>query len=241
MSRITIDDLAPGEALTHEEMEQILGAGRHSFQPSIENLERRDMMAAGFGSVVVSPMININVQHIDQTVQAFTGGEKNIGISRLAVEGGDVGTMDGLGAHHAPAPQPFDPVQAIAGRAWSGVVLKFHHKSGTIYYDAAYHVVINWGDGTTSVGTARLVHLDMLALDGTFEVLGSHTYARAGNYQIKVTVDAENTFHTEVLNSASVKNPGQADLLRQASLDNYFSHVAANKLLGGTEHAFFNH
>jgi hypothetical protein len=42
------------------------------------------------------------------------------------------------------------------------------------------------------------------------------------------------------LNSASVKNPGQADLLRQASLDNYFGHVAANRLLGGNEHAFFH-
>src|SRR5262249_42279633 len=111
----------------------------------------------------------------------------------------------------------FDPVHAITGKEWSGVVVTFHHRSGIIYQDWAYRVVINWGDGTTSAGTAKLVHLDMLGLDGTFEVQGSHTYAKAGNYQIQVTVDvSEHRFHTEVANSASVKNAVPAELLPEA-------------------------
>jgi exo-beta-1,3-glucanase (GH17 family) len=48
MSRIRIEDLPPGdEHLTPEELEQIEGAGRASFRPTLEGLEDRQLLDAG--------------------------------------------------------------------------------------------------------------------------------------------------------------------------------------------------
>jgi hypothetical protein len=52
MARIRIDDLPITETVTPEEQEQILGAGRRSFRPSIEGLENREMYAANLGSAL---------------------------------------------------------------------------------------------------------------------------------------------------------------------------------------------
>lgn len=47
-----------------------------------------------------------------------------------------------------------------------------------------YTTTIDWGDGTTSTGTVSLSH-------GTLNVVGSHTYAAAGQYPVKVTIQDE--------------------------------------------------
>jgi hypothetical protein len=53
MSRIRIEDLPPAdENLTPEELEQIEGAGRPSFRPSLEGLEGREMYAVNLGNVL---------------------------------------------------------------------------------------------------------------------------------------------------------------------------------------------
>lgn len=53
MARIQINDLVPMEDLTPEEMEEIVGAGRFSFQPTVESLENRELMDAGLGRSVL--------------------------------------------------------------------------------------------------------------------------------------------------------------------------------------------
>ena len=72
---------------------------------------------------------------------------------------------------------------------------------------ANYSATINWGDGTTSTGTAVSI---VLRSDGrTFSVLGGHTYSAAGSYQITVTVQhgAAPPAPTSVTASATVTNP----------------------------------
>lgn len=53
MTRIRIEDLAPVEDLTPQEMEELFGAGRFSFRPTFEALEAREMMDAGIGHAVM--------------------------------------------------------------------------------------------------------------------------------------------------------------------------------------------
>lgn len=56
MARIKIEDLPVVENLTPEEEELIFGAGRPSFRPTLESLENREMMDAGFGSALQTPL-----------------------------------------------------------------------------------------------------------------------------------------------------------------------------------------
>jgi hypothetical protein len=159
---------------------------KNRFYPEFEALETRDLMDAGLKLALVSPLIDMK-HHAAETRQAVTRHTSQV-----------------------------DIIHAIAGKPWSGVVVKFHQAGGTIYFDSAFKVVINWGDGTPPTeGSARLVKLEPgpKGLDGTFEVLASHTYARPGTYDIKVSVDAQN-FHVDVPGLASViKGPSQTELL----------------------------
>jgi uncharacterized repeat protein (TIGR01451 family) len=66
-------------------------------------------------------------------------------------------------------------------RRVSGVVVAtFTHASG-VEPTSAFVATINWGDGTTSVGTITLS-------GSTYRVTGSHTYAQSGTHTVTTTV-----------------------------------------------------
>jgi hypothetical protein len=62
MTRIRIEDLPALEELTAEELAEILGAGRNSFRPAFEALEKREMLDAGLPSVLAAPLVEFNLQ-----------------------------------------------------------------------------------------------------------------------------------------------------------------------------------
>jgi hypothetical protein len=80
-------------------------------------------------------------------------------------------------------PQPLFglPVAAVAGQAFTNTQVATLDDSDPNAKPSDFTVTIDWGDGTTSAGTVT-------AADGTFDVLGSHTYATAGRYQFGVRV-----------------------------------------------------
>src|SRR4051812_31028004 len=57
MSRITIEDLPVGDNLTLEEELHMFGAGLRSFRPTLESLEDRHMLDAGFGYGLQLPVL----------------------------------------------------------------------------------------------------------------------------------------------------------------------------------------
>jgi hypothetical protein len=57
MSRIKIEDLPVAENLTPEQEALIEGAGLRPFRPTLEGLEDRQLMDAGFGHALLAPML----------------------------------------------------------------------------------------------------------------------------------------------------------------------------------------
>jgi hypothetical protein len=81
MTRIRIAELPPIEELTHEEMERILGAGR--FRPSIEALEKRELMDAGLKFAMLDPIVAMK-QHVMETVRAATDATSHADVQTAA-------------------------------------------------------------------------------------------------------------------------------------------------------------
>jgi hypothetical protein len=87
-------------------------------------------------------------------------------------------TVRGVGG---PLQLQGSPVSATEGRAWSGVVATFRDQGGPRTTDS-YTALLNWGDGSApTLGTLRQA-------GAAFEVLGTHTYAHKGSYQVHVTL-----------------------------------------------------
>jgi PKD repeat protein len=70
--------------------------------------------------------------------------------------------------------------KAVEAKEFRGVVATFTDPGGPERI-ANYAATIDWGDGRTEAGTVKLV-------GDRFEVSGRHTYARHGNYRVRVTV-----------------------------------------------------
>jgi hypothetical protein len=73
-------------------------------------------------------------------------------------------------------------VDPVAGLPISGIVATFTNTDPMATTAGSFTAGINWGDGTTSTGT---VSVDPR---GGFDVIGTHTYAKAGAFAISVTV-----------------------------------------------------
>ncbi len=73
-----------------------------------------------------------------------------------------------------------EPIQAIAGTSFTGVVASFTDTDGDPIGN--YTATINWGDGGPSAG------LVSANADGGFNVSGTHTFVEAGFYPIVITV-----------------------------------------------------
>jgi uncharacterized protein YkwD len=69
MSRIKIDDLPVAEDLTPEQEALIEGAGLKSFRPTLEDLERREMMDAGIGGALTTAPPPAELGHV-RTLEA---------------------------------------------------------------------------------------------------------------------------------------------------------------------------
>jgi hypothetical protein len=91
------------------------------------------------------------------------------------------------------------------GQTFSNVTMATLFDSTNVPGDFA--ATIDWGDGTTSVGTVT-------ASGTTYSVSGSHAYANAGNYTTAVSIsdDAPGNANAVIDGSAIIGLPGQAVL-----------------------------
>jgi PKD repeat protein len=102
-------------------------------------------------------------------------------------------TFDNLGA---PLDSSGVSFSATAGSEFSGVVAHFADGDPTAT-SADYAVSIEWGDGATSSGSVS-------GANGSFEVRGTHMYATAGTYAVKVTVTKSGGKETSTTSTANV-------------------------------------
>ena len=107
-------------------------------------------------------------------VAVTLGGAQMFGLNGTSVTQGGASAVAGDDTVLA---EPGPKLQATAGVAISPVLDTFTNT------DSNAAATIDWGDGTSTVGTI------VPAGAQTFNVTGSHSYARAGTYNATVTVD----------------------------------------------------
>jgi hypothetical protein len=104
-----------------------------------------------------------------------------------------------------PLPLPASAVNfsAVAGAPFSGAVATFTN-ADPFGSAASYTAVIDWGDGSTSIGTVTGI--------GTLTVNGSHTYADPGIYAatVQISHNLGNTTTAAVYPTANVPSLGQS-------------------------------
>ena len=71
---------------------------------------------------------------------------------------------------------------APAGQAQANITVATFSDSDTVSIASDFVATIDWGDGTTSAGT-------IAGSNGTFAIIGNHTYAAIGNDTITVTME----------------------------------------------------
>src|SRR5262245_41391273 len=87
---IEIKDLPPEETLTPEEKERLAGAGRQAFRPKFDNLEARELMAAGVMAGAAPAVVNETIMPtapaptVDMTAGLRDGREVDLGSKDLS-------------------------------------------------------------------------------------------------------------------------------------------------------------
>ena len=95
-------------------------------------------------------------------------------------------------------------ISAIEHTAFNGSVASFTD-SDTTKTSASFNASINWGDGTTSLGT-------ITGGSGSFSVTGQHTYTDEGSFPLSITV-TENPPGTSTASASSTATVTDADSL----------------------------
>jgi hypothetical protein len=90
------------------------------------------------------------------------------------------------------------PVAAVAGQAFTNQTVATFTDSDPNANAADFTANIGWGDGNTSAGTITA------AGQGTFDVVGAHTYANAGTYNVDVQVNASGGGQARASGTATV-------------------------------------
>jgi hypothetical protein len=80
-------------------------------------------------------------------------------------------------------------VSATQAAAFSGTAVATFTVNNAQAQPGDFTAVINWGDNTSLAGT-------IAAVNGGFQVVGSHTYAQAGSFTVTTTVTAVSTAGT---------------------------------------------
>jgi hypothetical protein len=123
------------------------------------------------------------------------------GVGTTGIGGSSSGTI-GLTINPVPLVASAVNLSATAGAPFSGAVATFDNADafGTA---ASYTATIDWGDGSTSVGT--------ITGTGTLVVSGSHTYADLGTYTatVQISHNLGDTTTATVYPTATVTSLGQ--------------------------------
>jgi 6-phosphogluconolactonase (cycloisomerase 2 family) len=122
---------------------------------------------------------------ITVSIEDGTGTSSVTATSTATVGEGDVLTASG------------SSISATAGAGFTGTVATFTD-TYQVNPSSDFAATIDWGDGHTSAGTVS-------GSNGAFTVQGSHTYAAAGNFTVKVQVsDQDGTATASATSTATV-------------------------------------
>lgn len=89
-------------------------------------------------------------------------------------------------------------IAAVQGVAFTNVVANCSDSDASPEQGTEFDCIINWGDGQTTTGTMSEGN------EESYSVIGSHTYAQAGSYNILVTVDDPLTMESTSIRSTAV-------------------------------------
>jgi hypothetical protein len=106
--------------------------------------------------------------------------------------------------------QEAEPFQQQAGLTTLTNAKLFHFALGNNFNanPGDFTATVNWGDGSTNSTSDGSRTVSVVAdSDGGFDVVGSHTYAKAGNYTISVTAnDPKNLFFSYLATAPALQN-----------------------------------
>jgi hypothetical protein len=163
------------------------------------------------GSNAISPTLSVDGNgNATFSIASLNAGSHTITASYSGTPGG-AGTT-GFGSSSATTSLNVSPLtlsatainfSAIAGAPFTGEIATFTNPD-PFGNAASYTAIIDWDDGTTSIGT--------IIGTGTLTVSGPHTYAVAGNYAISMQISHNlgDTTTATVYPTATVTNLGQS-------------------------------
>jgi hypothetical protein len=94
-------------------------------------------------------------------------------------------------------------ISAVQQKTFSGQVARVFDTKLKETPASFNSVLINWGDGQTTPGQI----VGPIVFPGTFQVTGSHVYAKAGSYSTMITVSTISGANASAIGSASVMAP----------------------------------
>jgi hypothetical protein len=101
-------------------------------------------------------------------------------------------------------------ISVVKGVAFTNVVANCVDTDTSPEPETTYNCIINWGDGSTSIGTV------MEGDEDSYAVSGSHTYMQTGSYVVLATIDNTQTFvSTTARGTANVSETPAADVTAQ--------------------------
>jgi hypothetical protein len=129
---------------------------------------------------------------------SYSGARGGAGFTGFGASGVSIG----LTVNPAPLSASAINVGATAGAPFSGAVATFTN-ADPFGSAASYTALIDWGDGTTTLGS--------ITGSGTLTVSGGHTYADPGSYALSVQISHNlgNTTTATVFPTATVTSLGQ--------------------------------
>ncbi len=108
-------------------------------------------------------------------------------------------------ADPSPAPAPMDihavPISGNQGSALTNIVVGTFSDANPAHPVDCHDALIYWGDGSSSTGTIQT------AVDGTIDILGTHTYAEGGSFPVVVTVEDEFNHQATASITAYISSP----------------------------------
>jgi hypothetical protein len=101
-------------------------------------------------------------------------------------------------------------INAVKGTSFNGSVATCSHPDRTAEGTNSYTCLINWGDGTTSFGTMMDSGRTETLADA-YMIMGTHTYANAGEYMVLVTIDDKLSFVSTSVRSSAIVTEAAAN------------------------------
>jgi hypothetical protein len=137
--------------------------------------------------------------HTYATAGSFTIGLAVTGPGNTKATATTTATVTSTSNNGGPTNLVANPVKAVANQAFTNVILGTFTDSDPNANPADFTAAIDWGDGISTASTTVT-----MATSQTFDVLGTHTYAKAGAYTFTIQVTDNQNRRVTATGSATV-------------------------------------